>query len=85
MVAGKARVEFSNAREAERAGYKLAVNCADPSGSRPAAAVLANSRTKEYFFPQCKGYAGTKNEYRVPFDSASDAEKAGYRRAQNCS
>jgi hypothetical protein len=84
-VAPQARTEFASAREAERAGYKLAVNCTDPSGGRPAAAVLANSRTKEYFLPQCRGYTATRNEYRVPFDSAAEAEKAGYRRAENCS
>ena len=84
-IAPQVRTEFATAREAERAGYKLAVNCADPAGGRPAAAVVANSRTKEYFLPQCKGYAATKNQNRVPFDSEADAEKAGYRRADNCS
>jgi hypothetical protein len=84
-IAPQLRTEFASARDAERAGYKLAVNCADPAGGRPAAAVLANSHTKEYFLPQCRGYAATKNQYRVPFDSEADAEKAGYKRADNCS
>jgi hypothetical protein len=84
-IAPQVRTEFANARDAERAGYKLAVNCADPGGGRPAAAVLANSHTKEYFLPQCRGYTATKNQYRVPFDSEADAEKAGYKRADNCS
>jgi hypothetical protein len=84
-IASQARIEFSSAREAEGAGYKLSVNCADPSGGRAAAAVVANSRTKEYFLPHCRGYAATGGNLRVPFNSATEAEQAGYRRSDNCS
>lgn len=84
-ISTQARIEFSNAREAERAGYKLSDNCADPSGSRPAAGVIANSRTRDYFLPHCNGYAATRPEYRIPFNSATEAEQAGYRRGDKCS
>jgi hypothetical protein len=84
-ISTQARIEFSNAREAERAGYKLSDNCSDPSGSRPAAGVVANSRTRNYFLPHCNGYAATRPEYRVPFNSATEAEQAGYRRSDKCS
>jgi hypothetical protein len=84
-VSAQARTEFSNARDAERAGYKLSDNCTDPSGGRPAAGVIANSRTHDYFLPHCTGYAATRPEYRVPFNSATEAEKAGYKRSDKCS
>ena len=84
-VSAQARMEFASAREAERAGYKLSDNCADPSGGRAAAAVIANSRTRDYFLPHCSGYGATRPEYRVPFDSVAEAERAGYRRNDKCS
>ena len=84
-VAQQARIEFASAGEAEAAGYKLSVNCADASRGRAAAAVIANSRTKEYFLPHCRGYAATGGNLRVPFSSASEAEQAGYRKGDNCS
>jgi hypothetical protein len=83
-VSAQARTEFSSARDAERAGYKLSDNCSDPSGSRPAAGVIANSRTRDYFLPHCSGYAATRPEYRIPFNSATEAEQAGYHRGQKC-
>ena len=42
-VSAQARMEFASAREAERAGYKLSDNCADPSGGRAAAARAGRS------------------------------------------
>jgi hypothetical protein len=84
-IAPQARIEFSSARAAEGAGYKLSLNCADPSGGRAAAAVVANSRTKEYFLPHCRGYAATGGNLRVPFNSTGEAEQAGFRRSENCS
>ena len=83
-VAQQARIEFASAGDAEAAGYKLSVNCADPSGGRAAAGVVANSRTKEYFLPHCRGYAATGGNLRVPFNSANEAEQAGYRKGDNC-
>jgi hypothetical protein len=84
-ISAAARTEFSTARDAERAGYKLSDNCSDPSGGRPAAAVIANSRTHDYFLPHCSGYAATRPEYRVSFNSTAEAEKAGYKRSDKCS
>jgi hypothetical protein len=83
-IGSQVRIEFANAREAERAGYRLSDNCADPSGGRAAVAVIANSRTHDYFLPHCNGYAGTAPQYRVPFNSTADAEQAGYKRAEKC-
>jgi hypothetical protein len=84
-ISAQVRIEFSSARDAERAGYKLSDNCSDPSGGRPAAAVIANSRTHDYFLPHCNGYSATRPEYRVPFNSTAEAEKAGYKRSDKCS
>ena len=47
-------------------------------------AVIGNKRTQTYHLRRCPGYAKVAEQFRVPFPSAAEAEKAGYRRAENC-
>jgi len=76
------RTEFSSVQEAEKAGYRRADNCPGPAAAP--AAVIANNRTHYYHLPHCPGYSATREEYRVTFQSAAEAEQAGYRRAEKC-
>ena len=46
--------------------------------------VIANRGSKLYHLPGCPGYTATSARNRVPFPTAADAERAGYRRASNC-
>lgn len=48
------------------------------------ATVIGNRRSHVYHKPTCRGAATMAEKNRVPFDSAADAEKAGYRRARDC-
>jgi methylphosphotriester-DNA--protein-cysteine methyltransferase len=76
------RAEFSSVQEAEQAGYRRADNC--PESAAASVAVMANSRTHTYALPHCPGYTGTREEYRVTFNSVAEAEQAGYKRGDKC-
>lgn len=56
-------------------------------GQAPAPAgepVIGNKRTQTYHLRSCPGYAKVAEQFRVPFPGAAAAERAGYRRAENC-
>jgi len=55
---------------------------AKQDGSAP---VIGNSASKVYHLPVgCPSYEQVQEKNRVSFDSAADAETAGFRRAGNC-
>jgi endonuclease YncB( thermonuclease family)/methylphosphotriester-DNA--protein-cysteine methyltransferase len=49
------------------------------------AKVIGNKNSKIYHLPGCSGYTRISEKNQVKFDTAADAEKAGYRLAKNCS
>jgi endonuclease YncB( thermonuclease family)/methylphosphotriester-DNA--protein-cysteine methyltransferase len=49
------------------------------------AKVIGNKNSKIYHLPGCSGYTSISEKNQVKFDTAADAEKAGYRLAKNCS
>lgn len=49
------------------------------------AKVIGNKNSKIYHLPGCSGYTHVSEKNQVKFDSAADAEKAGFRLAKNCS
>jgi micrococcal nuclease len=48
------------------------------------AGVVGNRNSHIYHTPHCRAVAVMKESNRVPFDTAADAEKAGYRKAKDC-
>jgi len=59
---------------------------ADPApATRASPRVIGNSRTSIYHLPDCPGFNKIRAEFRTEFASVQDAERAGYRRADNCS
>jgi len=46
---------------------------------------IGNKNSKVFHLPGCPGYSRVSEKNRVFFDSAVEAEQAGYRRAGNCS
>ncbi len=46
--------------------------------------VIGNKRTQTYHLRSCPGYAKVAEQFRATFPSAAAAERAGYRRAENC-
>ncbi|HEX8140352.1 MAG TPA: thermonuclease family protein [Pyrinomonadaceae bacterium] len=51
------------------------------NGSGP---VIGNKNSKIYHRPDCPGYQGVSEKNQVKFDTAGEAEAAGYRVAKNC-
>lgn len=47
--------------------------------------VIGNKNSKIYHLPGCAGYSRVSEKNQVKFDTAADAEKAGFRLAKNCS
>jgi endonuclease YncB( thermonuclease family)/methylphosphotriester-DNA--protein-cysteine methyltransferase len=47
--------------------------------------VIGNKNSKIYHLPGCSGYTHVSEKNQVKFDTAADAEKAGFRLAKNCS
>ena len=47
--------------------------------------VIGNRNSKVYHLPGCSSYNQVSEKNQVRFDSAAEAEKAGYRLAGNCS
>jgi endonuclease YncB( thermonuclease family) len=47
--------------------------------------IIGNKNSKVYHLPGCSSYARVSEKNQVKFDSAAEAEKAGYRLAGNCS
>lgn len=48
------------------------------------AGVVGNRRSHLYHAPNCRGAAATSEKNRVAFQTAAEAEAAGYRRAGDC-
>lgn len=46
--------------------------------------IIGNKNSKKYHFPGCPGYNSTAEKNRVFFQSAAEAESAGYTLAGNC-
>lgn len=56
-----------------------------PAASNPAAGpIIGNKRSRIYHRPDCPNYADVAPHNRVPFSSADEARRAGYRVARNC-
>jgi methylphosphotriester-DNA--protein-cysteine methyltransferase len=51
------------------------------NGSGP---VVGNKNSKIYHRPDCPGYQGVSEKNQVKFNTAEEAEAAGYRAAKNC-
>lgn len=47
--------------------------------------VIGNKNSKVYHLPGCASYSRVSEKNQVKFDSAAEAEKAGYKLAGNCS
>jgi endonuclease YncB( thermonuclease family)/methylphosphotriester-DNA--protein-cysteine methyltransferase len=47
--------------------------------------IIGNKNSKVYHLPGCSSYSRVSEKNQVKFESAADAEKAGYRLAGNCS
>lgn len=47
--------------------------------------IIGNKNSKVYHLPGCASYTRVSEKNQVKFDSAAEAEKAGYRLAGNCS
>ncbi len=56
----------------------------DNSPSVRSGQVRGNRRSQIYHRPDCPNYHDISRKNRVPFESAQEAEKAGYRLARNC-
>ena len=52
--------------------------------TQPSPRVIGNSRTSLYHLPDCPGFSKVREQFRAEFASVQEAEKAGYRRADNC-
>ena len=50
----------------------------------PDLAIRGNKRSKKYHRPDCPSYDQISPRNRIPFDSAQDAQEAGYTLAGNC-
>ena len=53
--------------------------------ARPAAKIIGNKNSKVYHLPGCSSYGRVSEKNQVLFDTAEEAEKAGFRLASNCS
>ena len=53
-------------------------------GGDGASVIVGNKHSKIYHRPDCPDYGRVSAENRVEFSSVEEAEKAGYRAAQNC-
>lgn len=47
--------------------------------------IIGNKNSKVYHLPGCSSYSRVSEKNQVKFDSAAEAEKAGYKLAGNCS
>ncbi len=54
------------------------------AASATSAPVIGNRNSHIYHLANCPGYSQVSERNRVPFQSAAEAEAAGYRRARNC-
>lgn len=59
-------------------------NASAPSASSSNGPVIGNKNSQVYHLAGCPGYTTISEKNQVKFDSAADAEKAGYRLAGNC-
>ena len=48
------------------------------------AGVVGNRRSFIFHSPHCRGAASMREKNRVPFETAAEAEAAGYRKAGDC-
>lgn len=69
--------ERRQAKEEERAG-------ASDEGQSEPEAVLADKRSKTYFTTDCQPTKAIEEKDQVEFQSAAEAEKAGYKKAKGC-
>ena len=56
----------------------------DSAAEEAAAEIIADKKTKVYYFDGCLGVQEIKPADRVAFSSKEDAEKAGYKPAKSC-
>jgi Metal binding domain of Ada len=47
--------------------------------------IIGNKSNKIYYRPDCQGYSKVSERNKVYFKTEAEAEKAGYKRAANCS
>lgn len=50
----------------------------------PAGRIIGNRNSRIYHLPGCRSYDAVAERNRVYFETAADAEAAGYRKARNC-
>lgn len=55
-----------------------------PTGPPQAGPIVGNKASKIYHLPSCAGYNRVGEKNRVLFQTAAEAEAAGYRKAANC-
>jgi phosphatidylserine/phosphatidylglycerophosphate/cardiolipin synthase-like enzyme len=56
-----------------------------PPATEATGDVHGNRHSKVYRVPDCKGYAGMRPASVVPFATEAEAQRAGYRKAKDCS
>jgi endonuclease YncB( thermonuclease family)/methylphosphotriester-DNA--protein-cysteine methyltransferase len=56
-----------------------------PAPGSADANIIGNKNSKIYHFPGCSSYGKVSEKNQVKFDTAADAERAGYKLAGNCS
>jgi methylphosphotriester-DNA--protein-cysteine methyltransferase len=62
-----------------------ALSSSNNSGGVSDGKIIGNKNSKVYHLPGCSSYSRVSEKNQVKFDSAADAEKAGFRLAGNCS
>jgi methylphosphotriester-DNA--protein-cysteine methyltransferase len=59
-------------------------NAPTPSGNSDGK-IIGNKNSKIYHLPGCSSYNKVSEKNQIKFDTAQEAEQAGYRLAGNCS
>ncbi|HVQ40150.1 MAG TPA: thermonuclease family protein [Pyrinomonadaceae bacterium] len=63
----------------------ISVATSQPPNSDSQRVIIGNKNSRVYHLPGCTGYSLVSEKNQVKFQSAADAEKAGFRLAGNCS
>lgn len=81
--------EASQTSPTEVGGEESSGSSGTGSGSKVSSAggnkpIVASKNGTKYYYAKCSGVGRIKEENKVWFSTASDAEKAGYELAKNC-
>jgi hypothetical protein len=77
-------VEKAEAPTIEKGVFTPEFRILDPKIGDMAGKIVASSGGSVYYYPHCGGLARIKPENRLYFDSAEEAENAGFSLAKNC-